>query len=78
MDRMEMDWNLKTLANVFKLFPRTLKKNDIYTAEVCFYPQIKVISSVECSKTMFFMSKVAYHSFQNSSDKKKNCEIPVT
>ncbi len=63
---MEIDCNLKTLANVFKLFRAILFP--IFIVEFDFYPQIKVISSVKCSKIMFLMGKVAYHLFQNSLD----------
>ncbi len=57
-------------ANVFKLIPHAFKTLDIYSQSLISGPPKKVMHSVECSKTKFFMGKFADHLFHNSLDQK--------
>jgi len=63
---MEMDYNLKSLAKLFKLFLCILKKIDIYSRS-----WVNVISSFRCSKIMFFMGKLDFRTV-----KTKNLQNP--
>ncbi len=62
----------------FQVVSTRLQNNRYLYSKFDFYPQIKVISSVKCSKIMFFMGKVAYHLYQNSFTRPIICAIPVT
>jgi len=73
MAMMEMDYNLKSLAKLFKLFPCVFKKIDIFSCSWVSIHILRLHLPLDVQEYWFFMGKGDFRTVRP-----KICEILMT